>query len=234
MTNKIPTQKALAFHIDDNGSFDTFVLGKNELLFKSIRQALQSGRHEFFYIFGPKGSGKSHFLTAFYRDEKLNNRDAYYLDLNLIKSLGVESLYYSSQNLNILDNVDAIAGLDDFELGVFTFFNRWLDSNQGVLIVSAKVSADKLAFNRRDLNTRMQSGISYPFELLDEQDCAKALSIKAKKREFSIPSNVASFLVKHSNRDMNYLVQALNKLDVASLQEQHELTIPFVKRVLNI
>lgn len=229
-----PKQEALAFKIDDSGSFDTYVVGQNKLLLDSLINAVVSKRHEFFYIFGPTGSGKSHLLTAFYRSVKMQVSDAYYLDLNIVANLGTEPFYYNSSLLNVLDNVEAVAGNDDLELGLFSFYNRWLDHKRGVLVASATVTADSIAFNRKDLNTRMQSGVSFNVKPLSDNDCAKALILRANKRGFDMPKNVAHFLVKHCNRNMTNLVAILDKLDEASMQEQHFLTIPFIKKILKI
>ena len=90
-------------------------------------------------------------------------------------------------------------------------------------------------FNRiRHRFDGMISELSLPLDFLDEKSCCDALQIRAKKRGFIIPEKVAAFLVKHSNRDMDSLVKILDRLDEASLSEQHELTVPFVKKVLSI
>lgn len=229
-----PKQEALAFKIDDEGSFDTYVVGQNQLLLDSLTKAVAMKKHEFFYIFGPTGCGKSHLLTALYRSVKMQFLDAYYLDLNIVANLGTEPFYYNSSLLNVLDNVEAVAGNDDLELGLFSFYNRWLDHRSGVLIASATVTAGSIAFNRKDLNSRMQSGISFNVTPLSDGDCANALMLRANKRGINMPKNVAHFLVKHCNRNMSNLISVLDKLDKASMQEQHFLTIPFIKKILKI
>ncbi len=229
-----PKQESLPFRIDDNGYFDSFVAGPNERLVENLKRAVRLRHFEQFYIFGPKGCGKSHLLTALFRTIKKPTLNVFYVDLSLVLSLSPMLLDVEPPPVVLLDNVDALGGDDAWELGLFGFYNRWLDRQAGVLIATATCSADRLPFNRHDLNTRFENGISCPMHRLDEKSCQKALQIKARRRGFEIPSKVAAYLVKNCNLDMPSLVTILNKLDVASLEAQHELTIPFVKKILNL
>lgn len=229
-----PEQQPFGFRIEDQGGFDTFVDAGNELTVASITRAVESRSHEFFYVFGPQNSGKTHFLTAVYRTAKQEGLEASYLDLATIVKVGSEALYHGSPDLNILDNVDLAAGMDDFEMGLFSFYNRWLEGGRGVLVASARCSPDRLPFARHDLNTRMASGVGCPFVPLDEHGCAKALQLKAGKRGFTLNDDVSEFLVSHYNRDMANLTGLLDRLDRASLSEKRHITVRLIKRVLGV
>ena len=52
--------------------------------------------------------------------------------------------------------------------------------------------------------------------------------------EFNLPDETANFLLTRLARDMHTLFEALDLLDKASLQAQRNLTIPFVKEILNL
>jgi len=47
-----------------------------------------------------------------------------------------------------------------------------------------------------------------------------------------LPVDVGRFLLNRLSRDMNTLLETLDKLDNASLEAKRKLTIPFVKEVL--
>ena len=199
-----------------------------------LHDAVLHNKNELFFVFGPQHVGKSHLLNALFREIKEPSANAFFVDLRLVKDISPLLLSVEPYPVIILDNIDAIAGDSDWELALFGLYNRWIDKGEGTFIASARTSADLIPFLRKDLNTRFENGVSLPLDFLDEKSCCDALQIRAKKRGFIIPEKVAAFLVKHSNRDMDSLVKILDRLDEASLSEQHELTVPFVKKVLSI
>lgn len=234
LTTNEPIQTSLDLKIDDKGLLDLFIKDKNELLVESLKQACTNRPHELFYIYGQEGCGKTHLLTALYRncDNKIN--DIFYIDLKLVKSVSHMLLFSTNPyKINILDNIDAIAQDDNWELALFAFFNRWSDTKEGTLICSANNAPSQINFNKKDLNTRFSQGICFHMENLDEKGCIRAIQLRAKKRGFVLNDNVCSFLIKNLNRHMPTLIQALDKLDKLSLNEKHNITIPFIKKYLN-
>ena len=227
-----PYQEALDFKIDEKGYFDSFVPGSNSQLIGLLKQAVSACPHELYYLFGPRGAGKTHLLTALFRASTLPTAEVFFLSLTLAKALSPMLLSLEVPKLIILDNVEALAGDSQWELALFGLFNRWVDSDQGLLMVSSSCSADRLPFAMPDLITRFENGVSLPLEPLCEQDCEKALILKAQLRGFRMPARVASYLVKNLNRDMGKLTFVLDLLDKATLEAQHELTVPFVKKIL--
>lgn len=229
-----PYQQILNLKLSDRDDFSSFVPGRNQQIVQTLRQAVDSITHEFYFLFGPHGCGKTHLLNALFqtRSAKLNN--CFFLDLNVARNIGAFALEINLPKIVILDNVDSIAGDEGFELALFALFNRWYDSRQGTLIMSSSQSFDTIAYAKRDLNTRMSSGVMMQMEYLTENDCVEALKIRAKERGFNLPDNTASFLVRHCNHDMRSLVKLLDTLDKAQLEHSHELTIPFVKMVLSM
>ncbi|MEY3190127.1 MAG: DnaA regulatory inactivator Hda, partial [Pseudomonadota bacterium] len=57
---------------------------------------------------------------------------------------------------------------------------------------------------------------------------------KAAKMGFEISPQAGRFLLTHCNRDLSSLWTLLIKLDKASLAEKRKLTIPFLKKILNV
>ncbi len=229
-----PHQEALNFKIDESGSFASLLPGNNAPLVKLLQQTAATCPHELYYVFGPHGCGKTHLLTALFRSVKLPPSQVFFLDLTLAKALSPLLLGIEVPQLMILDNVDALSGDSQWELALFGLFNRWVDSRQGLLVASAACSPDRLPFAMPDLITRFENGVSCPLEPLSEEDCQQALMLKAKLRGFKMPSRVAAYLVRHLNRDMTRLTATLDRLDQATLEAQHELTVPFVKKILHL
>jgi DnaA family protein len=67
---------------------------------------------------------------------------------------------------------------------------------------------------------------------LSDPEKSLALQLRAKQRGLSLSQDVANYLLTHAPRDMGQLFMLLERLDLASLQRQRKITIPFVKEVL--
>ncbi len=85
-----------------------------------------------------------------------------------------------------------------------------------------------------DLNSRLTWGEIYQLNSLTDEQKIKVLQLAAYQRGFQLSDETANFLITRLARDMHTLFKALDLLDKASLQAQRNLTIPFVKKILNL
>ena len=83
-----------------------------------------------------------------------------------------------------------------------------------------------------DLSSRLAWGVVFQLQNLDDQDKQQMLQLRAALRGLQLPDEVARYILSRGARGMGELFTALERLDQASLQAQHRLTIPFVKRVM--
>jgi len=67
---------------------------------------------------------------------------------------------------------------------------------------------------------------------LDDQGRRDWLRQAAAARGMSIDDAVLDYLFRHYPRDLDGLLQVLDRLDRASLAEQRRITVPFVRSVL--
>lgn len=225
-------QQALDFKLDEGACFSSLVPGSNFAAIKLLRDALQREQNELFYIFGPRGCGKSHLLNALFRDLKRPSPEVFFIDLKAARKLPTELLNIEVPPVLMLDNVDALAGDSEWELALFALYNRWVDRHSGIFIASSSCSADRIPFAMHDLNTRFENGVSLPLQPLNDAECEQVLILKASLRGFKMQPKVAAFLVRHLNRDMHRLTAVLNLLDHETLRQQHKLTVQFVKKIL--
>ncbi len=230
---KEPYQEALPLKLKDLGSFASLVEGDNRFI-GVLRNAVQKRIFEQYYVFGEHGCGKTLLLNALFLEIDDPARLVFYVDMSRVRALSPMLLAMEPPAITLLDNIDAIAGDDDWEMALFGYYNRYLDGKAGIMITTACVSPDLIPFNRRDLNTRFANGVTFAMQRLRTADCIKALQMKAKIRGFELGQKTASYLVRHVNEDMPSLMALLDKLDAASLEERRELTIPFVKKILNL
>ena len=56
---------------------------------------------------------------------------------------------------------------------------------------------------------------------------------KAAERSFQLSNNVAEFLIRRSNRDLNSLIEILDEIDRSSLAAKRKVTIPFIKELIS-
>ena len=71
-------------------------------------------------------------------------------------------------------------------------------------------------------------------DYLNEEECVEALLKRSKARFVNLPKRTVEFLVRHCNHDMRSLLKVMDKLENAQIEHTHELTIPFVKKILNL
>ena len=76
--------------------------------------------------------------------------------------------------------------------------------------------------------------MTYQVQLLNDEEKQEALQRRARARGMELNDEVAHYILQRLPRDMNELFNQLQRLDHASLAEQRKLTIPFVKKILNI
>jgi DnaA family protein len=130
-----------------------------------------------------------------------------------------------------LDNIDAVVGIDDFELALFALLNQIAD-RQVLLVVSAKAAPRDCGFRLADLQSRLSRLPVFRVEPLDETGRVQALRLRASQRGLELPDDTARFLLNRSRRDMTSLYRLLDTLDTEALIAQRRLTIPFVREVM--
>ncbi|HEX3058143.1 MAG TPA: DnaA regulatory inactivator Hda [Usitatibacter sp.] len=197
-------------------TFANFVTGANA----ELTHALESATHGTFterviYVWGEAGAGKTHLLKAL---------------VNAVKG----SRYFAAHDLADADMkgtlaVDGVERLpEDRQVALFNAFNeRTFD----LLVVSASASPREVPI-RRDLATRLATGLTYRVVALTDAEKGAALAAHAKTRGFAIPEDVTSYLLTHARRDMGSLIGALDSLDRYSMETGRPITIPLLKAAL--
>ena len=134
-------------------------------------------------------------------------------------------------DLVCLDDVDALAGAQEWEQAVFALYNG-LREHGGRLLAAGPVPPAALPLELEDLRTRLAWGLVYQLQPLDDEDKLRGLQQRARERGLELPDAVARYLLQRCRRDMASLLHCLDELDRASLAAQRRLTIPFVKEVM--
>lgn len=225
-------QLALALQLDDQATFSNFYVADNIQLIEQLQQFIHADSDEqFIFLWGQKGTGRSHLLQACCHDVVEHQAPIMYLNLSekyLSPAVlqGLESMQFIC-----LDDLHAVIGDLKWEEQLFHFYNRVRDA--GVrLLVSANVPPKQLSCVLPDLASRLSWGLVFQLHGLSDTQKLAALQFRAERRGLELPDEVGKFLLRYYPRDMAKLFAILEKLDQASLALQRRLTIPFVKKVL--
>src|SRR5204863_2631954 len=125
--------------------------------------------------------------------------------------------------------LDAVEGLSaGAQADIFNAFN---ERAFGLLVVAAQ-SAPRDVPLRRDLATRLATGLTYRVFALTDEEKRAALAAHATARGFALADEVSSYLLTHARRDMPSLIGALDTLDRYSLETGRPITLPLLKAAL--
>lgn len=237
MTNS-PQQLTLGIsHIDD-ATFSNFYRAKaspNAMAVAALQRQFSPLGEAFIFLWGVSGSGRTHLLQAACHEAQENGLRIQYFSLADLLGFSPAHLFENLEALDLicLDDLQLIAGRDDWELSIFHLFNRLRDSGKH-LLVSANLGPHQLPIQLLDLRSRLNSGVTFQLHSLDDFEKQSALQQRARRRGLELTDEVAKFILSRAPRDMNELFKSLSLLDDVSLTAQRKLTIPFVKQVLGL
>lgn len=221
-------QLPLGVRLRDRAVFTGFVPGSNaEGLAAAQRLAAGTGGR-LLYLHGAGGTGRSHLLQAICAATP----GAGYFPLRELRGLGPEVLDgIESLPLAALDDLDCIAGDAAWERQLFALYNACM-ANGCRLVVAAAQPAGEIAVGLPDLRSRLAAMPHYALRALDDVQQRAALAVHAAARGIELPDETMQYLQHRFARDMSSLAALLDRIDVASLEEQRRVTLPFIRRVL--
>ncbi len=218
-------QIPLALGIRERPGFDLFVTGENHEAVKGIRDIAKGAM----YVWAQPGNGISHLLLAACMQANEQGKQVAYIPLAEHSKLNPQVLEnLDTMDMVCIDDIDAVAGLPEWEQPLLHLYNRLRDKGC-VMLIGAHASPQSVNFQLQDLKSRMSWDLVYQIKPLDDQDKIEVLQRRAKARAFDLPVEVAEYLVKRVRRDLPNLITLLDELEKATLAEQRKLTIPFVK-----
>ncbi len=185
-----------------------------------------------FYLFGLSGVGKSHLLHACCAFAQEQGMTSVCLSFSEIQHLSVEVLD-SLEHIDLicLDDIQLITEQTQWQQAVFDLYNRVSEHNKKLIITGDK-SVNELALSLPDLRSRLSWGLVEQVKPLTDEEKTVAIQFRAMQRGLLLTDEVAKYLLSRLSRDMNTLIDALDKLDKASIREQRKITIPFIKQVI--
>jgi DnaA family protein len=225
-------QLTLGVQLKERATFASFLTARNVELVAHLRHvssALPAGAT---WLAGPHTAGKSHLLQAVCAAAPSDRRVAY-LPLESLLPFGPGALEGCEQlDLACYDDVQAIAGLADWERCLFALWQRAQD-NATTMVFAARESPSQVAYGLPDLKSRLSSSTVFAVRELDEAEQLEALELRARLRGFELPTETARYLQRRFPRDMRSLCEVLDTLDDAAFAAQRRITVPFIRQILD-
>lgn len=231
MSDQRPTQLTLGVQLRDDANFENFYVSKaNEALLAALTK--QSLDNHLVYLWGSVNSGRSHVLQATCYQRAQAGLGVLYLPLQDIDHLDPEMLHgTNSLSIVCLDDLESIAGNTEWEQAIFNLYNT-LQESDTCLLVSASCAPQDLQLQLADLHSRLQSGLTFQLTDMNDSDKCAMLSLRAANRGMDLNLQVADYIVKRVDRNVDQLIKVLDRLDGESLQLGRRLTIPLVREVM--
>lgn len=210
-----------------------YIAGENAPLLEAIRLQTEVSGEPLIYICGPSGSGRTHLLMGQCTALQEQGKQVAYLPAAQHADFAPEMLNgLADMDLLAIDDVDALAGMDNWETALFNLFNQARDAGCRLLFASQDTAANT-AFALPDLQSRLGWGLTHRLRPLSDEQRQQLLVNLAKRKGLEMPSEVARYLVERYARDTDSMVKVIEQLDTASLAQQRRLSIPFVRDQLS-
>ena len=201
----------------------------NKELLRLINQLFVDENSLEVFIYGASGQGKTHILQGAVLKALELDKNAIYIDC---------SQPFPEHILDFIDQVHFIS-FDNVHLisskNQEIFFDLYNQARQSQILIL--VSADSLPSDlevMKDIKTRLSLAAVYKLEELNDELIMRVIDSQMSQRNLSINSGVYEYLFKNYSRDLKLLLATLNDLDKASLQAKKAISIPFVRKFLNL
>ena len=224
-------QLPLLVQLRDDATLDNFLAtDATAPLIEAVRMQSEGEGEPVVFLHGGRGSGKSHLLQGACH---LAGDSTLYLPLRELAIYAPEEVLAGVETLGLvaLDDLDVVMGQEAWEHALFGLYNRAREWGCRMLI-SASGAPRALDVGLADLRSRLSWGVVYQLPPASDEDKQAILQFRAARRGLNVSDEVASFIVNRASRDLEQLLEVLERLDRASLVRQRALSIPFVKQIL--
>ena len=206
-------------------SLENFIAGANGETIALLRGALAGDSAErLIYLWGGSGCGKTHLLSSF-------GDAARALGLRCLNCLAPQGCSEEDAARHDILVLDAVQQLDaNGQHCLFNVLNR-LREGTGTILLSGPYAPMHLNI-RADLASRLAQGLVLQVKCLSDEDKVAALMSHARSRGFTLPRDVAVYLLKTWKRDLPSLIAVLDALDRYSLESKRPITLPLTREAL--
>ncbi|HNV87551.1 MAG TPA: DnaA/Hda family protein [Methylotenera sp.] len=129
-----------------------------------------------------------------------------------------------ADDVHLLDN--------EAQIELFNTYNQLKET--GGILITAGLHAPAQMGLRDDLATRLAWGLVYQLQPLNDDEKATALKQHAKERGMKLPDEVVDYCLRYLRRDLPTLMATLDALDEWSLTTHKPITVPMLRKLLQL
>ncbi|KRG86356.1 DnaA regulatory inactivator Hda [Stenotrophomonas sp. CW117] len=226
-------QLPLALRYPPDQRLESFI-GAPDGALAQLRAAATGGSRDWIYLVGPAGSGKTHLALAVCAAAEQAGRGSAYLPLQAAAGRLHDALEaLEGRDVVALDGLDAIAGRREDEVALFDFHNRARAAGV-TLLYTATAAPDALGLVLPDLRSRLSQCGRIVLDALDDDGRGAVLRERAIRRGLALDEAAIDWLLTRTGRDLGGLVVLLDRLDRESLAAKRRITVPFLRKVLDV
>ena len=214
-----PQSFTLAF----NKSIGELYVGSANADAVALINAWQKWQDRSLYLYGQHLAGKT-CLSRYWSDMS----GAVFLDCYLDDS-AVAKISYTRPPAVVLDDVHSVVDQNT----LFHFLNV-IKQNNIFLLMTSELSLSELPFDLLDLTSRLRAMQSVAIQQPDDELLQHFLRSHFLKRGVHLNNDVISYIWPRITRTFAGVAETVKLLDNASLNMQKEISIPFVRQILEV
>ena len=219
-------QIALDIGLTRGPTLSSFCMGPNEPALKHLKLWVGSPTRSPVptYLWGERGSGKTHLLQAVQESLREQGAAVGWLDAAILEPPEFNEDWAAV----LLDDVHLYTAVQQH--AAFSWFVNAQALQRGVLAAGCLPPADLQL--REDLRTRLGWGHVFQLQVLSQPERRAVLRQEADARGIFLGDEVMDFILNRFTRDLGSLMQLLQKIDGYGLQTKRLVTIPMIKSML--
>ena len=245
----LSSEKAAISNLNQNYTFDTFVVGSNNRFAHSASLAVAESPGEAYnplYIHGGPGLGKTHLMHSighFILDKNPDSKIIYVTSEEFTNEV-IESIRsgnaatmnkfrekYRTIDVLMIDDVQFIIGKESTQEEFFHTFNALHSAGKQIILTSDKPPKDMETLEER-IRSRFEWGLMADIGTPDYETRMAILQKKVEADEMTLSDEVLDYIATNIKSNIRELEGALNKLLALSNLEKIEITLDIAIREL--
>ncbi len=240
------SQNSIGLNLNENYTFDNFVLGPNNRFAHAAAVAVTEAparQYNPLFIYGPVGLGKTHLMQAVAHEVIRRKPEAKVLYISsekftnqLITAIQSRSTQqfrarYRTLDLLLIDDIHFIAEKEATQEEFFHTFNALYDAHKQIVVSSDRPPRDIPGLEDR-LVSRFAWGLITDIQPPDFETRVAILKKKMEKETVSVPDDVAYFIASKIKSNIRELEGALIRVSAFCTLTQTALTLQVAQNVL--